>query len=626
MEKYTKDEINFHGFLTAYRTMQGVQMKELTRGLYSKSMMSRVEKGERLPRKLERDRLVARLGVSGEGYEDYLSREEYAEWVLRQEILESIEEKNVAKLEEQLQIYAQIEEKDKVENQFLEAMRFMYLKLQGASEEALRETIERAVDYTIPNIDEGFRELLILADQEINLLIEYVSLHRCGKTAEECQKWRRERYEDIMTYIEHSYMDSIGKAKVFTKLVYYICREYMDAGCTQEERKQCLALCNEAIELLRNTRKMYYFVELLEMRQHLIHRILSESNACEEAYAKELEALADTSDEWAKMLVGLYEEYEVAPYMENFVYLYLETESHCINRVVRVRRKMLKITQKTLAGEVCDIKTVRRTEHETMSPQMYVVRGMFGNLGLCPEYVRARVISTDAETFVLKRQLSKYSNEHNVEKWKETLDKLEKSLCMEIVQNKQAVYREQILLKEYTKEITTQETIQKLTELLELTVRVDQLSKVKELYLTVEEMNIMHNIAVRTGIKTKNIYFDVLRNYSDEATNKFNSYQRTSINELIVTGVANYLGDLGLYEESTALGEHMIKFGLRLRRMHSLAKNLYNNCWNKYNINNGEALARENIEVDIALKRCVILSYIMNNEKLKNFFVMMSNN
>jgi hypothetical protein len=144
-------------------------------------MMGRVECGERLPKKLERDRLVARLGVSGEGYEDYLSMTEYEEWVLRQDILESIEEKNLEKLEEQLKIYEAVEDLDNVERQFLEAMRFMLLTLKGAPKNELRKTIELAVSYTIEDIDDGFPEKLILADQEINLLIEYVNLHYYDK-------------------------------------------------------------------------------------------------------------------------------------------------------------------------------------------------------------------------------------------------------------------------------------------------------------------------------------------------------------------------------------------------------------------------------------------------------------
>ncbi|MBE5887909.1 MAG: hypothetical protein E7283_03630 [Lachnospiraceae bacterium] len=619
MEKHTKDEINFRGFLTAYRTMQGVEMQALTKGLYSKSMMSRVESGERLPKKLERDRLVARLGVSGEGYEDYLSMDEHDEWMLRQQILESIEEKNIEKLEEQLKIYASADELDKVESQFLEAMRFMLLQMKNAPERELRKTIELAVSYTIEDIDDGFPEALILADQEINLLIEYVSLHKYSKNAANCRQWRLDRYKDIGTYIDRSYMDNIGKVKVYTKLVYYICKEYMNGDSSLEDLQKCLTLCNEGIELIRDTRKMYYFVELLDMRQWNIERMLVHKVFSEE-YRKELKETADTSRIWAEMLIGLYREYDVSPYMENFAYLYVETESHCINDVVRIRRKMMKMTQKALAGEVCDIKTVRRTERREMAPQMYAVRGMFENLGLCPEYVRARVISTNAETFVLKRQLSKYSNERNVEKWKETLDKLENALCMDIVQNKQAVYRERILLAEHTKEISNMECVERLKDLLELTVRVEMLHKVKELYLTIEEIAILYNLATRIKTNRKNRYLDILRTYCNEKRDNKSIVERMVINEFVITGISSHLGNINKKNESNELSDEMIRISLANRRMRTLARNLYNKCWNQYDINGTESLARENEYVKNTLFRCILLSDMAKDEKLRDAF------
>lgn len=625
MEKHTKDEINFRGFLTAYRTMQGVEMQALTKGLYSKSMMSRVESGERLPKKLERDRLVARLGVSGEGYEDYLSMDEHDEWMLRQQILESIEEKNIEKLEEQLKVYASAEELDKVECQFLEAMRFMLLQMKNAPERELRKTIELAVSYTIEDIDDGFPEALILADQEINLLIEYVRLHKYSKNAADCRQWRLDRYEDIGTYIDNSYMDNIGKVKVYTKLVYYICKEYMNGDSSLEDLQKCLTLCNEGIELIRDTRKMYCFVELLDMRQWNIERMLVHKVFSEE-YRKELKETADTSRIWAEVLIGLYREYDVSPYMENFAYLYVETESHCINDVVRIRRKMMKMTQKALAGEVCDIKTVRRTERREMAPQMYAVRGMFENLGLCPEYVRARVISTNAETFVLKRQLSKYSNSHNVEKWGETIKHLEELLCMDIVQNRQAVEREKILLAEHTNEISATEAVKRLIELLSLTIRVDRLNKVTELYLTVEEMSILHNIASFSEVKEARVYFKILKKYCEKEMKEKRVLRRMSLYEMLIYGMANALGDKGKTQESSQLATQMIRFSLKNRRMHILAQNLYCNCWNKYKVGDGTKLARKYPEVIETLNQCITISEIMNVEELKEFFLWMLTN
>ena len=68
MPRYTKDEINFHSFLNAMRKVHNVTLEQVCEGLCSVSMMKRIESGERLPEKLMRDRMVARMGVLLEGY------------------------------------------------------------------------------------------------------------------------------------------------------------------------------------------------------------------------------------------------------------------------------------------------------------------------------------------------------------------------------------------------------------------------------------------------------------------------------------------------------------------------------------------------------------------------------
>ena len=620
MLKYTKDEINFHGFLSAVRKMRGKSTTVLARGLYSRTMMSRIEKGERLPKKLERDRIVARLGISGEGYEDYLSREEYGEWVLRQDILKSIEDKEVAKLEELLAEFALIKDPEKVELQFLETMRFMLLKIKGAAEDELRKMIDRAVAYTIPEIDEGFPKKLLLADQEINLLIEYVNLHNCGETLEECREWKIARYKDISMYIKESCIDDIGRAKVYPKLVYFICQEYAKENTAAEENRECLAMCNDAIELLRNTRKMYYMVELLELRQELIARIIEETAEPPSTDLEEFGELASTSKAWEKLLKELYTEYDVYPYMTNFCYLYLETESHCVNDVIRLRRRMLRITQRELAGDVCDEKTVRRIEKMKISPQMYDIRGLFGRLGMCPEYVRANVITSDPEVMALHRQLNKHINEREYEAWKECLNKLENSLCMDIVQNKQIVMTSRNWLELCTHKKSTEEYIASLKEILEYTIPIDKAFKYKEWYLTDAELTSLHAIAVNIDVHEKNPYLLKLIEYCEAEIHNGSVSIRMRANEFIITSVANSLGSMGYYEKSNQFSETILKCSLMNRRMSTLAKNIYNRLWNELQVSAISSKTRDDEYDNKVLHRCILLCDIAKMKQFKKFF------
>ena len=85
-----RDQINYHGFLKALREMQKANLRQVAEGNCSDSEVYRTEIGDRLPEKLMRDRITARLGVSGEEYEEYLRPEEYRQWEIRMYILDHI--------------------------------------------------------------------------------------------------------------------------------------------------------------------------------------------------------------------------------------------------------------------------------------------------------------------------------------------------------------------------------------------------------------------------------------------------------------------------------------------------------------------------------------------------------
>ena len=80
----------FGTYIARLRRKRNVSMEQLSEGLCSLSMLGRFEKGERLPEKQLRDRLLTRLGETPSVYENYLDTDEYTQWKLRQQILESI--------------------------------------------------------------------------------------------------------------------------------------------------------------------------------------------------------------------------------------------------------------------------------------------------------------------------------------------------------------------------------------------------------------------------------------------------------------------------------------------------------------------------------------------------------
>ena len=434
MPGHTKDEINFHRFLNATRQLHNVTLDQVCEGLCSRSMMLRIESGDRLPEKQMRDRILSRMGVIIEGYEDYLSIDEYEQWELRQKLLGSIERKEFVKAEQYLEKYRIYEKQNVVEEQYCKAMELMLLQLQNAPLAKQQPVIERAVKLTMSHIGNHLSEKVLLSEQELNLLIEYVRLRPYNGKPEEEFRWRCGQYKDIMNYIEHSRLDSFCRAKVYPKAVSYLCEKILEKSDRVEDWKEGIEACNQAIELLRDSRRLYYFIELVASLEKLVNKY--------EAYLDEDDKQGERNNfregleeklAWRDVIMELYTEYQVTPYMEHFCHLYWGMESYCIGDIIRTRRQMFGMTKEQLCEGICGIKTLTRLELKQAKTQMPIVRALFKRLGLCAEYIRARVITSDYEVLKLAEECVRYENNYQMEEWIWRLKELEQKLCMDIL-------------------------------------------------------------------------------------------------------------------------------------------------------------------------------------------------
>ena len=657
MGKYQVDEINFHGFLNAMRKLRKVTLEQLSEGLCSVSMLDRIEKGERLPEKQMRDRIVARLGVSGEGYEDYLTNEEYDEWVLRQNIFKSIEEKDILSLERYLAEYVKKEDPSGVENQFFEAMSLMLLRLKDAPFSEQKIVVEKAVKFTVPVSEEKFPDMLLLSEQEIYLLTEYVYFMEYREGIESELYWRLRHYEKLHEYLNHSHLEKLAKAKVYPKMACCMCELILEKAEKEEFLWYALSICNEGIELLRDTKKCYYFVELLELRMQLIERILeildtpkkeelysftnqkietrysaewgriifSETDAKEKEIKsrKSKEALLEELEEskkWHSLFLELYEEYGVSPYMEHFCHVYWETESYCIADVIRIRREMFGMSLKELSKGVCSLKTLKRLERKETKTQMAIVRELFRKLGLCAEYIRARVVTSEYEVFQLYETMTRYANNHDLENWEKCLTELKSRLCMDIGYNQLMIMREENLLKSLKGDITQEIFTKTIQKGLESILSLEHVLKAEEKYLTIEELSCMYSIALRMDIKTENTYITIMKEICIGYEKKGGITAHISMYEFLMSGVANFIGTFGEYEKSNRIGKKVIKESLKHRRMGNIVYNLFNCIWTykQKRIHNIPIDTIYNINKE--LENCIILSEINKLDSLRKFF------
>ena len=611
-----RDQINYHGFLKALREMNKVPQEAVSKGICTVSGMNRFENGNRLAEKLMRDRLTARLGISGEKYEDYLQPKEYVKWEHRLRIVKYIEERKLSKAKAALCDYEALEGLNRINDQFVEAMRFTIMSLEGAPEEELLACIKKAVKYTVSNVNKALAGEHLLADQEINLIAELMRLTPPKKTIRDVNAWRISEYEKLITYMENSCWEKLQKAKVYPKIAFYICQLLLEGELDEAACRRGLDLCHNAIELLRDTSRLYYFIELTERRRELANRLMTFDIPSSEK--DELEVMLKDNNAWEKVFKDLYEEYKVEPYMSDFCYLYYETECHNMVEVIETRRKMLNLSRVKLGEGICTERTIVRFEREGVNPSVDLVRLLFDKMGLCAEYRRARVITNDVEALMLSIEVGRNINNRDLERCESNLKKLEEKLHMGITHNMQGIRRWQDLLLLLQRKISKKELSNRCQEVLEYTIPNKCVCEDGEKFFTREEWECLFNIAFETSgdmaYKCERLIENVCLNEDECIKDASNVFKL----ELFAGGLESYLGDEGRYEESLKVGDMMIELLLKNRRMNTLSNNLYSNMWNVSQLRGGSI---EKSYTKRLLEQCVLLSDVVRKNMWTKFYI-----
>lgn len=613
-----RDQINYHGFLRALREMNQVSQEAVSIGICTVSGMNRFENGNRIAEKLMRDRLTARMGISGEKYEDYLQPKEYVLWQHRLRIVKAIEKRKLGLAKKELHSYEQLPKLNDLNKQFVEAMRFMILSMEGASEEVLFECINKAVKYTVPNVDKALAGLHLLADQEINLIAEKIRLTQPKAIVCDARAWRISEYEKLISYIENSHWELLQKAKVYPKVTFYICQLLLETEMTEAELRHGLELCHTAIELLRDSSRLYYFIELTEMRRTLAEALLAYDIADEEK--ENLEEMLAENNDWERVFKDLYAEYKVAPYMSNFCYLYYETECHDMAEVIEIRRNMLGLSRVKLAEGICNDRTIVRFERQGRNPNIEVVRLLFERLGLCAEYRRARVVTSDAKGLLLSAELVKFVNNRDEKELEEGLARLKKSLCLDLPYNKQEVVRNENQISFFKREMDSKEYYDKIKKALECTILLENVIRRKRVYLTKTEIRCVLDLGfVGSGDKSylcREIIFEI---YKDVI---HSNLQMTRISELefMAQYMESYLGNSGEHEKSTKIGIEIIKECFSHKRLNNIPVHLYNNLWNLQQSSHMQTVDIRDDYIINGLKNCILLCELLKKDKAAAFY------
>lgn len=536
---------DFAKLLKNIRTEEKVSLDQLAMGLMSASQLVKIENGERPINKNIRDRLLERLGVAKELYENLLDLCDFEEWDYKKKILSAIQNKKIEDAYRLLKEYkAHLRENDRINHQFILAMWGEVLKQEGASKEKIAECYRKAVILTIPDAEKVWWEKRPLSVLEMNLLLE-----------------------------------------------------------TQTEN---LKICEKAIDKLRDAGRTYYLVELLEIEIQILET-MPEDAVTEHLEKNETDRI--NAKELMSMIKNLYAEYEVPAYIQDCTYFYQQKWIFSMKDVLRTRREMFGLTQEQLCEGICSVKSLRRAEKGQTDMQRETLKKLLNRLGLSGQMQWSRLITSDREVIRMAEELADYINDRKFSVASKQLESMKSRIDLDIPQNKQYFLEKQALLEFEQGKVTREEFVKMEKEALECTLRAENLYRKENVYLTEREIICISNSWKGMEGKEKKESINLIRRLYDNYALNNGLSQAISVYEIVTEAAVNELGNNGEHVRAEEIDRKSIKASLSSRRVWDIHYKIYDILWNEKEIQKKNKEKNQNMEMTDGLMKCISISH-----------------
>ncbi len=600
---------DFHKFLKRVRREEKIYLEQLAEGLMTVSQLARIEKGQRPIPKNMRDRLLGRLGISSDLYENLLNIEDYAAWVHQRNILYAIERRDTLGAQALIDAYEkEAPVYDRIKQQFCLVMRAEVLRQQGADPGRTAACYDEAVRCTVPDIEHLCLEKKLLCIQEIDMILEYEFYHKGEDFAEKCR--------DLMTFVENAVYDDLSKVKVYPKIAFYYLREVLSKqdGWSKENWNEGLKVCNRAVELLRDAGRAFFLLELLEIKSKILECMKTKTED------EKLQAEYEECTELTALLKKLSAECDVPAYMQDCTYLYQQRWVFYIGDVLRIRREMYGLTQKELSKGICSVRTLRRAEKKEANMQHALVSALLRKLGLSKEFQRARIVTNDREVLRLRDEILLARNNRDTKRCRELLKEIREKVSNTIPENQQYLIELEASLDWKEGKISKEEFVAREDKALQCTLAAKDFFHVDEIYLT--EMEMMCIRKKMHGIEDfeKRKYINFLLHYFEECGKRCKLSDCVSMYEFMMIYVVNELGNMGEYKTAIYLDKKVLQEDLKSKRVWVIGNILYEYLWNEkeQSIKAGQNVNKEKMTEQ--LKQCILLSHFCKQTFYKNFY------
>lgn len=335
--------------LAIEREKKEIAQRSLASGVCTHQILGRIEKGECDTDKLVMDILFQRLGKSPDKLECILSKEEYSKIKERDLIEQLILKGKDQKAEYLLEHYhGKFTEKDYVQQMYYHRTRaYLYERCKGDMNQAMTQ-IQIALDYSMPNWRSTVLSDYLISTYEMENLLYYDKLLYLQGNEQESV----ELLDRLLVYIREHFSDEEERCKVLPKCVWLL-------SCFDQEEKEdfrILALCEEALQLLRQRSVSYFMVPLMKETVKRYQRIGAQ-------------AKVTYWSRFMKTLERLYQKYAPDLCQQSLFLNCYQCEYHLDYEIIRSERTGMNMTQEELIEGVYQTPTsISNLEQGKSSP------------------------------------------------------------------------------------------------------------------------------------------------------------------------------------------------------------------------------------------------------------------
>ena len=220
----------------------------------------------------------------------------------------------------------------------------------------------------------------------------------------------------------------------------------------------------------------------------------------------------------------------------------------------------------------------------------------------------------------MAEELAGYINDRKFSVASKQLESLKSRIDLDIPQNKQYFLEKQALLEFEQGKVTREEFVKMEKEVLECTLRAENLYRKENVYLTEQEITCIRNSWRGMEGKEKRELIDLIfRLYDNYALNNGLS-QAISMYEFIAESAVNELGNNGEHVRAEEIDRKVIKASLSCRRIWDVHYNLYDILWNENEIVKKSGKRVSNDQMNTELKRCIIMSHYVKRYFYENVY------